>query len=84
MEIGFNVAASIKMRKFLSAPVASGEPMKLQCGRIYKDAEIQAKGSRASIRNHGFNVAASIKMRKSKVALLQYDRRDRASMWPHL
>ena len=43
-ETGFNVAASIKMRK--SEIQKSPEKIKilwLQCGRIYKDAEIDAE-----------------------------------------
>ena len=62
---GFNVAASIKMRKCL----LSGRPQNvggllLQCGRIYKDAEIFFVAPRKGEAKIRFNVAASIKMRK--------------------
>ena len=40
------------------------EQKMLQCGRIYKDAEISLKVSPALLIARGFNVAASIKMRK--------------------
>ena len=62
---GFNVAASIKMRKFHFRPIRPrSRPCVLQCGRIYKDAEIEFcyYGNDGSILS--FNVAASIKMRK--------------------
>ena len=36
----FNVAASIKMRKYLRAGTGHCLDIPLQCGRIYKDAEI--------------------------------------------
>ena len=36
----FNVAASIKMRKFEDGVASISERAGLQCGRIYKDAEI--------------------------------------------
>ena len=41
--------------------------MVLQCGRIYKDAEIVYEPSASVYEPSGFNVAASIKMRKSIV-----------------
>ena len=60
----FNVAASIKMRKFpIQGTGEEGEKI-LQCGRIYKDAEIPAFNGVGSYRFTPFNVAASIKMRK--------------------
>ena len=39
-QCSFNVAASIKMRKFLEARREGPRMTELQCGRIYKDAEI--------------------------------------------
>ena len=36
----FNVAASIKMRKYEKGKYLCGVLVALQCGRIYKDAEI--------------------------------------------
>ncbi len=36
----FNVAASIKMQKFHFFPFFAGSLNCLQCGRIYKDAEM--------------------------------------------
>ena len=41
----------------------------LQCGRIYKDAEIREKIHEISTPWTPFSVAASIKMRKSKIRL---------------
>ena len=38
--VRFNVAASIKMRKSYCVGVRFGTTAWLQCGRIYKDAEI--------------------------------------------
>ena len=38
---GFNVAASIKMRKFTELLKVLNRLESLQCGRIYKDAEIR-------------------------------------------
>ena len=37
----FNVAASIKMRKFTTVYAIAPKRAFLQCGRIYKDAEIR-------------------------------------------
>ena len=37
----FNVAASIKMRKWAASSAALPGILALQCGRIYKDAEIR-------------------------------------------
>ena len=61
---GFNVAASIKMRK--SGCCDSRGPFfaELQCGRIYKDAEIRLITILTFSETSRFNVAASIKMRK--------------------
>ena len=39
----FNVAASIKMRKFEAAGFEYAPQKRLQCGRIYKDAEMNAR-----------------------------------------
>ena len=61
----FNVAASIKMRKFDCAVYATAALEILQCGRIYKDAEILKRCLCLLHLNVSFNVAASIKMRKS-------------------
>ena len=62
--LSFNVAASIKMRKFIVHIGNRCPHAMLQCGRIYKDAEI-GKGHRRSYCGRlRFNVAASIKMRK--------------------
>ena len=64
----FNVAASIKMRK----SIQSGAPTRpchcLQCGRIYKDAEIPNRPRNGFCAACTFNVAASIKMRKYGLA----------------
>ena len=67
----FNVAASIKMRKWLSSRSISSLRLTLQCGRIYKDAEI--RGNRGGWLRvfAAFNVAASIKMRKSPLPVNQ-------------
>ena len=64
--VPFNVAASIKMRKWgvPSSPNTDGAP--LQCGRIYKDAEMEYPGYACQRCARSFNVAASIKMRKSQ------------------
>ena len=63
---GFNVAASIKMRKSAGVGLLCGAAgNKLQCGRIYKDAEIRSERAYLMGTNSSFNVAASIKMRKS-------------------
>ena len=64
--VTFNVAASIKMRKSCSRRRKPCDLSTLQCGRIYKDAEIAQKGAHKMRRFHSFNVAASIKMRKCK------------------
>ena len=73
------------MRKF-DYYLLNGSPLEaLQCGRIYKDAEIGVydyAGDRCVLRR--FNVAASIKMRKfcfrDDDNLIMHV----ASMWPHL
>ena len=62
--LGFNVAASIKMRKFSDRRRKADFRSKLQCGRIYKDAEIKDAQARLDEIDNSFNVAASIKMRK--------------------
>ena len=57
----------------------------LQCGRIYKDAEMSCPKNEGAMPQSSFNVAASIKMRK-------FDAREtwpaeyanHPSMWPHL
>ena len=41
MKVSFNVAASIKMRKFYLRCQVFFNFFLLQCGRIYKDAEIR-------------------------------------------
>ena len=41
----FNVAASIKMRKYIWLRAIYCDGPNLQCGRIYKDAEIKEKPS---------------------------------------
>ena len=61
--LAFNVAASIKMRKSPQIRQSTVKRPILQCGRIYKDAEIRNRFSLA-IEAAAFNVAASIKMRK--------------------
>ena len=61
---GFNVAASIKMRKCCKRSLQVEDKHGLQCGRIYKDAEMAQRRAGAARRNRRFNVAASIKMRK--------------------
>ena len=61
----FNVAASIKMRKFIPEVRRIARDAALQCGRIYKDAEIAVSRRALCLIVEGFNVAASIKMRKS-------------------
>ena len=45
--------------------IAKALNLALQCGRIYKDAEIGARLNGPRNNANGFNVAASIKMRKS-------------------
>ena len=79
------MAASIKMRKFGSLPDhGAALPGVLQCGRIYKDAEITVRTARGMACAASFNVAASIKMRKSDDES-QADRGIQPpSMWPHL
>ena len=53
------------MRKLLHCESLSLYEYLLQCGRIYKDAEIRSSSPAAHGRvSSGFNVAASIKMRK--------------------
>ena len=82
---GFNVAASIKMRKSCPYSGAVADHMGwLQCGRIYKDAEMMDHLSTRFDLNSGFNVAASIKMRKSAILEAALRRQMQASMWPHL
>ena len=44
----FNVAASIKMRKCLCTVVDALDAFDLQCGRIYKDAEMKLANAAAS------------------------------------
>ena len=61
----FNVAASIKMRKSEKRGDTVLGIQKLQCGRIYKDAEINSSLRSSNLEVKSFNVAASIKMRKS-------------------
>ena len=61
----FNVAASIKMRKSNEDFAGLVNDFMLQCGRIYKDAEIRVPDGVVRSEKAGFNVAASIKMRKS-------------------
>ena len=56
----------------------------LQCGRIYKDAEIKNKNYILQFAMKGFNVAASIKMRKSLHRTSRRLEFRGASMWPHL
>ena len=63
----FNVAASIKMRKSEEAGGTGGTGGGLQCGRIYKDAEIRLCPPWLYAAIICFNVAASIKMRKYRV-----------------
>ena len=63
-ECRFNVAASIKMRKSHEAAATGEGPPMLQCGRIYKDAEMSRARLFACHSLGSFNVAASIKMRK--------------------
>ena len=60
----FNVAASIKMRKFRRRRGKNSAHNSLQCGRIYKDAEIRQREKLTYSCSASFNVAASIKMRK--------------------
>ena len=81
----FNVAASIKMRKYSRSRAAHAGGRHLQCGRIYKDAEIWDVRDRRDDR-HGaaFNVAASIKMRKFDEAEATKYLGAYPSMWPHL
>ena len=66
---GFNVAASIKMRKSSNVRRAPPRRISLQCGRIYKDAEIDFVRALSNPEKTRFNVAASIKMRKFTVLL---------------
>ena len=61
----FNVAASIKMRKYHILEASPLQEASLQCGRIYKDAEMKNVKGMDGNRIISFNVAASIKMRKS-------------------
>ena len=58
------MAASIKMRKSGGPHQNVGGPRQLQCGRIYKDAEIVFYQDNEIGEIVRFNVAASIKMRK--------------------
>ena len=80
----FNVAASIKMRKLDVLSPGQASKALLQCGRIYKDAEILSRLARASAKILCFNVAASIKMRKFLYDYANADASYYASMWPHL
>ena len=57
---------------------------RLQCGRIYKDAEIEKTATLTAGDDLSFNVAASIKMRKYEAAKLLADAENIPSMWPHL
>ena len=60
----FNVAASIKMRKSFVGLINETPLEILQCGRIYKDAEMRLSTLACTATETPFNVAASIKMRK--------------------
>ena len=81
--IGFNVAASIKMRKFADRPRFGLGALSLQCGRIYKDAEIlkwEASGAVGGLLQCGrIYKDAEIDKRRNVQS-----KRFLASMWPHL
>ena len=72
------------MRKLRRRGARRAFKVLLQCGRIYKDAEIYGDVTGDEASSSCFNVAASIKMRKfengRQLALLNSG----ASMWPHL
>ena len=80
----FNVAASIKMRKFPSLCVARGAKI----WRFNVAASIKMRklwAARQQVDEVAcFNVAASIKMRKFLERLDAFIDLFRASMWPHL
>ena len=52
------------MRKFLASSAEERKSAVLQCGRIYKDADIASARVCVSCGDVAINVAASIKMRK--------------------
>ena len=67
----FNVAASIKMRKFSSIWSSNSRRyVFLQCGRIHKDAEMAKRPTASHRSSSSFNVAASIKMRKCGLSMV--------------
>ena len=73
------------MRKFQDDSACQiGEEQQLQCGRIYKDAEMNYGGRGVKICAKCFNVAASIKMRKFSEPYGAAKKEVLASMWPHL
>ena len=78
------MAASIKMRKFIPAANDELSASMLQCGRIYKDAEIPDDGARF-FREHGELQCGRIyKDAEISECDLASCGAWVASMWPHL
>ena len=80
----FNVAASIKMRKSTLMLEGLARRRLLQCGRIYKDAEIGIWTYGGQHDYHVLQCGRIYKDAEMKDASTGFRSAGIASMWPHL